>query len=127
MPSADIVPHETLARFLIQSNQFSRERVKYNAFLPHPDRLDLSVFRIEELEDEEIWDIGEKHVANPRGKQLYGAGKIAASSFQKHRLDVVSNEPPPRHADILNWPQAKEAQKAIALELASEAILALKA
>ncbi len=128
MPASDISAHEILARFLVQSNQFGlgNNRVKPNAFMPHPDRMDLSVFRIEGLEDEETWRIGEEHVATPRDKKLYGAGKIAASSFQKHQLHVVSNEPPARHADILDWPKEKDAQKLIALELSSEATLVLK-
>ena len=93
--------------------------------MPHPVRLDLSVFWIQGLESEEIWRIGEKHVAAPRGTKLYGTGNIAVADIQKHQLRVVSNEPPPRHADILGWPKEKDAQKLIALELSAEATLVL--
>ena len=128
MPLTDVQPLETLARYLLQSNQFSRgkNRVKSNAFMPHPVRLNLSVFRIQGLESEEIWRIGEKHVFAPRGKKLYGTGKIVASNFHEHQLPVVSKEPPPRHVDILGWPKEKDTQKLIAHELAAEATLVLK-
>ena len=127
MTPPDIQPLETLARYLLQSNQFNRgkNRVKFNAFMPHPVRLDLSVFWIQGLESEEIWSIGKKHVATPRGKKLYGTGNIAVADIQKHQLRVELNEPPPRHTDILGWPKEKDAQKLIALELSAEATLVL--
>ena len=109
MPPPEIHPPETVARYLLQSNQFNRgkNRIKFNAFMPHPVRLDLSVFWIQGLENEEIWSIGEKHVATPLGKKLYGSGNISVANIQKNQLRVVSNEPPPRHADILGWPKEK--------------------
>ena len=128
MPPPEIPPPETVARYLLQSNEFSLEKrcVKPTAFMPHRVRLDLSVFRIQGLESEEIWSIGKKYVATPRGKKLYGTGNIAVANIQKHQLRVVPNEPPPRHVDILGWPKEKDAQKLIALELSAEATLVLR-
>jgi hypothetical protein len=34
---------------------------------------------------------------------------------------VIPQEPPPRHANIIGWPEEKSEQKQIAMELAAEA------
>ena len=127
MPPPKISPLETVTRYLLQSNEFSPEKrcVNPKAFMPHSVRLDLSVFRIQGLESEEIWSIG-KHVAAQRGKKLYGTGNIAVANIQKNQLRIVPNEPPPRHADIFGWPKEKSAQKLKAQELAAEATLVLR-
>jgi hypothetical protein len=33
-----------------------------------------------------------------------GRGEILAEKIRSVELDVVAEEPPPRHADIVNWP-----------------------
>ena len=128
MPPPQIPSPETVARYLLQSNQFNRgkNRVKFNAVHASSCQTGSLCFSdFKGLKNEEIWSIGKKHVAAPRGKKLYGYGNIAVANIQKHQLRVVSNEPPPRHADILGWPKEKEAQKLIALELSAEATLVL--
>jgi len=61
----NISPQEDLTRYLLSSNQFSpsNKRVKSSAFLP-PQNLKLSVFRIKDLSNVNIWKIGTDKVAN---------------------------------------------------------------
>ncbi len=56
MPSPEIPPLETFARHLLQSNPFNRGKncAKIHAFVPHPVRLDASVFQIAGLAMEKI-------------------------------------------------------------------------
>lgn len=122
MPS--IAPSETLSRFILQSNSIktSNSTVKYTAFLPYP-HVELSVFRISGISDDEIWDIGDRAVAPKRGRQILGRADISALNVTTKDLEVRPNEPPARHANITGWPDEKSKQKEIALELAAEAQL----
>lgn len=124
----DIVdPHELLARFLTHRTQFSRQnkRVRTVAFMPPAD-LRLSVFRVEGLDNNKIWQIGEKKVVSQSGKTLYGRAEIRAQLVEKTGLSIDPDNNPPRHANIIGWPLEKNEQKLIALELAKEATLELR-
>lgn len=119
---------EPIARYLTSSNSFSRKnnRVKHNAFLP-PINMKLSVFLIKDLTESKIWEIGQKEVVNkiiPR-KNLYGRADIKASDVFETGLEIHPDNIPPRHADIVNWPDEKSIRKEIALELAERALLML--
>ena len=123
---AGIPPAEPLSRFIFSSSHFSREnlRVKHNAFMPATDGR-TSVFRTIEMEQTTIWSIGEK-IAAERTQTLHARGDILASDIFKAKLAVVPSEPPPRHANIQDWPAEKSAQKLKAIELADAAKLILK-
>ncbi len=96
----EILPTETLARFLRQSRyKNSSGRIKYNAFLPAPDH-DTSVFRVQGLSKEQIKAIAVEHV-NERSKN--GAALFSANLVAKAKLQILSHEPPPRHANIRGW------------------------
>lgn len=93
-----------------------------------PEDLRLSVFRIDGLQLDEIWEMGQRKVidATPQSKVLYGIADIKVSKVQQNNLKVDPDNNPIRHANIIGWPQEKERQKIIALELAAEADLILK-
>lgn len=62
------------------------------------------------------------------GRKLHGAVIIEASLIRIIGLDVIADEPPPRHAVILGWPwegidplEAKAKRKDLANQLASVA------
>lgn len=94
--------------------------------MPPPDRK-TSVFQTNELVEGEIWDIGEAHVARPQGKTLHGRGDILAIEVEKtNRLKIDYDNIPPRHANIIGWPDDKGEQKLLAQELAAEAKLKMK-
>ena len=121
---------ESLARYLTHQNHYSslNNSVKPAAFQP-PSNLRLSVFRIDKLTLEEVWEIGRVNVvsAMPLPKEnVYGFANIIASAVYKTHLDVDPDNNPPRHADIVQWPQEKSERKSIAQELAAKATLRLQ-
>jgi hypothetical protein len=114
---------ETLARFILQRNWIrpSDNTVKHAAFMPNPHNGETSVFRIAGLNDQDVWQIGDREVAARRDKPLLGRADIHAFNVVSKELHIVPNEPPPRHANIVGWPDEKSKQLQIAVELAAEA------
>lgn len=124
-----VSPEESLGRYLPEQSYFSPKSntVKPRAFMPARD-LRLSIFRIDGLTLEELWEIGQREVINamPIKKQLYGVADIKAREIQEVELEVECDNRPPRHANIIGWPTEKDKQKIIALELAAESNLILR-
>jgi hypothetical protein len=125
LPPAEAEP---LSRFLLSKRRYSveRMRVKSAAFLPEPNSLETSVFRTLGLEEEEIWTIGEHHVAQATGHTLHGRGQVLAQVPRRLGLNVRPDNQPERHAAIVGWPAEKDRQQMLAIELAEEATLFLK-
>src|SRR5438105_1760555 len=113
-PNRQVLPNEPLARFLVSRNQYSVEqgRVKANAFVP-PDSLRLSVFRTRDLPEGDIWELGRRHVAEPRGKPLRGRAEILARDTDR-QLAIEPDDTPPRHATLTGWPTDRSAQRVLA-------------
>jgi hypothetical protein len=117
-----VAEDEDLARFLTQRSQFSREIAKPAAFLPSPADRETSVSRHGVEPPEELWQIGRAAAGD---RTLYGAAIVKAESVAVAKLEIVSSEPPPRHAAIRGWPWPddqdlrKAQQKARAIVLAS--------
>jgi hypothetical protein len=115
-----VAPAEALAKFILSSRHFSaaKKRVMSAAFIPPPGK-GSSVFRISELALEDVRIIGSA-VASARQppRTLYGHALLLAQAVLEASLDVVAVEPPPRHADIIGWPNEKDAQLEIAQSLA---------
>lgn len=122
-----VSPDENLSRYILQKNHFSilHQRVKYAVFLPAPNG-ETSVFRISNLSDNEIWEIGDNEVAQKRGGPLLGRADISAFHVLDKNLKVIPDNNPPRHANIVGWPEEKSEQKLIAIELAERAQLHLR-
>ena len=125
-----VSPSESLARYLTHKNHYSplNNSVRPAAFQPPPN-LRLSVFRIDGLMLKEVWEIGQVDVINamtPPKKNLRGFADIKASAVYEKNLDVDPDNNPPRHADIVGWPQEKSERKLIAQELAARATLRLR-
>lgn len=124
-----IASEEDLARFLTQSNQFTVIIAKPSAFLPNPKDRETSVCRHGRQPSERLWEIG--HAATS-GRNLYGAAIVKKKIVEEADLDVISDEPPPRHAVIRGWPWLndpvlqKAQQKEKALFLASNSDLFLR-
>lgn len=122
-------PNESLARYLNEKRGYfstDRNSVLPRAFMPPPN-LRLSVFRIDGLKLDEVWEIGQKEVIDvlPQPKTLYGMADIKASKVREFDLEIEPSNTPPRHADICGWPE-KAKHKSIAQQLAAEAKLILK-
>lgn len=110
---------EDLARFLTQSNQFNAIMAKPSAFLPNPKDRETSVSRHGRVPLDRLWEIG---LAVAGNRKLHGAALFKARDVRTGQLDVIADEPPPRHAVIKNWPWAEndpELQKAKQKELAA--------
>lgn len=118
-----------ITRFITSSSWFSasNQRVKYNAFMPNPKigRLETSVFRISEMNDVQIWQLGSRYLNLPVDRTLYGRADLTAGAVVGQNLAVESDDKPPRHANIVGWPLEKGAQQLIAKRLAHEATLRL--
>lgn len=115
---------EDIARFLTSSGHYNAKHVRQNAFLPNPKDGKKSVFRHGADPLEDLKKIGEEHV----GGNLHGVAILKAKKIRDERLDVVGEEPPPRHADIVDWTwrkddplygKAENKEKAIALAQAA--------
>lgn len=119
---------EALARFLTSSSQFNTLMVKPTAFLPNPKNGETSVFRHAAEPRDALWEIGAAHVVGDR--TLHGAAVFKARHVREAGLEAKAHEPPPRHANIVDWPAAgldqqmtKAAQKERALMVAKFAEL----
>lgn len=120
VPPVDV--GELLARFVLFSRHVraSDKTVKPEAFMPHP-LLELSMTRHREATDEELWNEG-RRVAAIRGKTLYGRADVSEAAFAIEELTVVAKPVAenPNHADAINWPADKPAQKIKALQIAGK-------
>ncbi len=113
---------ENLSRFILDEDHIRKKdgSVKWHAFKP-PRNLRLSVYCTSGISSEEIRDIGLSRVAEPQEKPLIGRADLRASVVRANGLDVVSQEPPERHADVINWSDRKEVRNEIAMKLAKNA------
>ena len=124
----EINSQEIIARYLTSKKWYSRvnDIAKPQAFMPPPD-LNLSVFRIDNLSEPEIWKLGFKKVIDKMNqpRHLRGRADIQALRILENNLQIDPDNTPPRHANIIGWPELKEEQKSIAQELAAKASLML--
>lgn len=117
---------ENLSRFIKSKSLYSElnNRVKSAAFLPlmnnDRDRYETSVFFIDNLSDEEIWYLGNKHI---REKQIKARADFTTPDVVSSELNIDFNNDPERHADIIGWSDFKPKQKEQALKLAEKSKL----
>jgi len=122
-----VCDEETLARYVLSASWLYKDGrsgslLRPNAWLPHPT-VELSVFRTDGWTEIEVVDQGERVAAEREAKhretalaqgraypkekvtfRYHGRGEIQAEKVRTIGLDLVPKEPPPRHADIVNWP-----------------------
>jgi len=122
-----VKPEESLSRYILDTAYIrsSDKTVRHSAFMPSANG-ETSVFRISGLADFEIWGIGCLEVAQKRGKPLLGRADILALDVIENNLQIDPDNNPPRHANIVGWPEERSEQKLIALRLAANAQLHLK-
>lgn len=125
---ANIIDHnETVSRYLLSSSDFATNklRVKARALEPSPIDQSTSVFRVNGLTENEIWDMGTREVADPRGRRIHARADFTVSHVLNLNLSVIPSEPPERHALISGWSNEKHSRMAKAQELAAQASLKL--
>ena len=118
---------ENISRFVFSSKHIrkSDNTVKYAAFLSRVDG-DTSVFRTSGLSGEMIFEIVQNVFQDGEIERYKGRADLKASVIFNKGLSVIPEEPPPKHANITNWPIDESKRKEIALELAAEAQLYLR-
>ena len=97
-----IADEEDLARFITSSSQFKGLVAKHSAFLPNPKDGKKSVFRHGSEPRESLRQIGREQLGGV--VSMHGAAICKAKHVRAAQLEVVAEEPPPRHADIVGWP-----------------------
>lgn len=118
-----ISPEEFLARYIVFSKWFRQDKtVKPDAFMPPENPLELSTTRHLNLSEGEIWRIG-RAVAARRSLNLHGRADLKVSHVILQPLSVVADPTSdnPNHANIIGWPDRKDARKSLALKLAKNA------
>ncbi len=118
---------EDLARVLRHSSYYSRSGAKAVAFLPASDGA-TSVIRHGAGPQDELW----KAASEVTGSEIrFGMAICPCKVVRQRKLEVRSDEPPARHANIVDWPVdpdpdlQKARRKQIALEIAGSSRLIL--
>ncbi len=126
MPGQSVDPSVTVSRFLIKRDIRQDTGIRHNAFLPPESNLKVSVFRILELSEQAIWALAVEHVEPSRGPVI-GRGDLVVLTILEECLRVTPDQDPAsRHADIVNWPENRDARATIAKVLAAKASPAKK-
>lgn len=105
----NVPPGEKLTRFIRYGSHFSDEAntVKREAFLPHKNSVDLSVFRISGLSDSEVWAIGREHVERG-GRPIKARADLSADDVYENGLKVIPDPSAHElHANIAPFPIEK--------------------
>ncbi len=93
---------EALARFLTSSSYFNATTVKPAAFLPNRKaQMTTSVFRHDAEPGANLIQIARDRRPDVT---VHGAAICKAAAVRSAKLDVVAEEPPPLHANIVGWP-----------------------
>jgi hypothetical protein len=124
-----VADEEALARFLVSSSQFNATTVKRAAFEPsRKAQMTTSVFRHDAEPRQGLVQIARDHIT----RNVHGVAICKASVVRAAKLDVVAEEPPPLHANIIGWPVnttdpvlQKAAQMQRALDITSKCRLVL--
>ena len=124
----DPAPSEATSRYIRQSGHYaaSTGRVKPGALHPTPSDHKTSVFRVQGLTERQIWSLGDVYVVLPSGNELRARAELSVKQIAGVGLRVESAEPPPRHANIVDWPGEKHQWMSRAQELAAVATLCLR-
>lgn len=118
---SSIQENERMSRFVTDRKGVAATsgKVRRSQFMPYEvnGELCLSVFRTSGLQESEVWGIADKYLTRP----VFGRGDIRAAVFVQLGLRISPDEEPPRHANIVGWPPAKEARILLSIELTNVA------
>ncbi|MDZ7661958.1 hypothetical protein [Thiohalophilus sp.] len=115
---------ECLSRYIFSSKHFNTKGIKSVAFIPSPKNDETSVFRISNLNDDDVWAIGHNHVARLRKQSLKARADLLAAGPRSLSLDVTPETTLHKlHANIVNWPTERDDKIELAIDLAKMATL----
>lgn len=99
-----VLDQEKLTRFLTSSSHYNARMAKPAAYLPNPKNGETSVFRTDGGSLAELWLIADTYI--PQARSVHGAAVFSARAVREALLNVIAQEPPPRHANIVGWPSS---------------------
>lgn len=88
---------------------------------PHSSRWELSTFRLDELEDDDVWKLGFDHYL-PSGRKLRGRADLTTRFFIGLGFTYVPQPPPDVHGSFVGWPAEQFERLDLMAQLAEEAI-----
>ena len=124
----DVESNELTARFIAEKRHLNRSTdppvVKAEAYMPRKNEEGVSITRLVQITDEEVWAIGKAMAASrtpPR--TLRGRADVLVATFQGQGLQVkpVPVDGNPNHAEAQGWPALESDQLMIAKEIAAVA------
>ena len=97
----NVSPDEKLTRFIFSKSHFSvqKREVKFRAFIPKGT--DISVYRISDLSEPEVWEIGRKYVQRDK-RSIKARADLLAEVAYENDLKIIpdTTSPDNRHANI---------------------------
>jgi hypothetical protein len=127
-PNSAVLGAELFARYILYSSHVRADAsIKPDAFIPDFDRvrarMELSVTRHDSLNENEIWARGHQ-VAAANAKDLHGRADVSAAQYSDGPLSISPDPEPnnPQHVVVINWPEDKPFQKALAQEISENCI-----
>lgn len=85
------------------------------------------MFWIDRLPEVQIWNIGDLAGRN-RGKPAVARADVSSRSVNEIKLTIEADPGPhPRHVNVGPWPESKDEQKALALDLCAKSKLSVRA
>lgn len=116
--AGEVRREEPIARYIPHGSWLHADtgRAKPRAYLPNKGKT--SVFRVSSLDSDGVRRLGAELLKNP--PPLAHAIGLAHSVYDCG-LRFDPNNEPPRHADIVGWPERKDQQKLLAMKLAEAA------
>ncbi len=116
----EVTDGELVTRYLMFRKWYREDQtIKHEAFIP-PRDLELSVTRLLDASDAELWQIG-AHVALKRSTDLHGRADLAVHVFAGEQLSVQADalSDNPNHAKVTGWPTDRARQMIVAKRLAA--------
>lgn len=108
----DIPPDEKITRFIRYNRDFAEPNiVRHAVFLPHKKKTDISVFRISQLPDHEVWRIGLEHVQTDKLPVLARADLFASDVYDNNLKVTPDPQSHEAHANITGFPVEREENK----------------
>jgi hypothetical protein len=127
VPVAPITATEALTRYITDQDYLASNPQAWRAFRPKPSENELSIARIEELSSPDIWQLGDSLAGKPSNRTVYGRADfrlpdVRGVKVNGQRLDAVPDDPPERHALIVDWPTDPNARKTAAMQLLAASV-----
>ena len=108
----NILPGENITRFIRYNRDFAEPNiVRHAVFLPHKKKTDISVFRISQLPDNEVWRIGLEHIQTDELPVLARADLFASDVYDNNLEVIPDPQSHEAHANITGFPVEREENK----------------